>query len=57
MTPNFKVFPRTNYKSLGKTTLKNGTAEYRSSNYVFYESVRSPWKVDMKIANYNKVAD
>ena len=42
MTPNFKVFPRTNYKSLGKTTLKNGTAEYRSSNYVFYDSVRSP---------------
>ena len=26
MTANFKVFPRISYKSLGKTTLKNGSA-------------------------------
>ena len=31
MTPNFKVFPSTSYKSLERTTLKNGSTEFQCS--------------------------
>lgn len=54
MTPNFKVFPRTAHKSLGRTTLDNGSADVR----FFKLCVLYPWKVYMmKKENYCKVAD
>ena len=45
MIPKFKVFPRTAYNSLGRMTLKNGSAEVP-----FLE-------VYMKGENCSKVAD
>ena len=42
------IIARTAYDSLGRTTSKNGSAGIRSSNYVFYNSVRYPWKIYMK---------
>ena len=44
----FQSFLRTICNPLRRATLKTAVQKYFSSNYVFYNSVRYPWKVCMK---------